>query len=433
MREPGKTDAKSTLVGILTQPAGVAVRNYGLAFLWVVLGVAVTIVIRVNLLDYRGGDVNAFVSWCDDIEKKGFAKALIGGDCNYSPAYIYVLWLATKLPFDRAFVIKAFSILCDYVCATALALVVFRVWQSKLRALLAAFSLLIAPTVVFNGALWGQCDMVYAAPLAVALAAVLGRRYYIAAALFGVAISIKLQAVFLFPLLGIWAIRRELPLRALLLVPATYLGTLVPAWLAGCSWADLLMIYAKQAQQYSGLTLNAPTIFVLLADEEKWIGPLGLWFAIATVFMVFLACVYARVQTTATVLVRETIVFASLAPFLLPHMHERYLFLADVMSVVYAFVFPARFWIAICVVGASLAGYSSFLFNKTPVPLTVAAAMMGVSTVVLAADLLRHHYPRAFAAQADKNEQTGAVDSRALSYLPPDSSGPRMVIFTKSS
>ena len=94
--------------------------------------------------------------------------------------------------------------------------------------------------------------MVYAAPLAVALAAVLGQRYYFAAALFGVAISIKLQAVFLFPLLGIWAIRRELPLRALLLVPATYLATLVPAWLAGCSWADLLTIYAKQAQQYSG-------------------------------------------------------------------------------------------------------------------------------------------------------------------------------------
>src|ERR1035437_4640323 len=105
MRKLRKTHAKSTLVGILTQPAGVAIRNYGLAFLWVVIGVAVTIVIRVKLLDYRGGDVNAFVNWCDDIEKKGFAKALIGGDCNYNPAYIYVLWLATKLPFDRALVI----------------------------------------------------------------------------------------------------------------------------------------------------------------------------------------------------------------------------------------------------------------------------------------------------------------------------------------
>jgi Gpi18-like mannosyltransferase len=228
----------------------------------------------------------------------------------------------------------------------------------------------------------------------------LGRHYYLATALFGLAISIKLQAVFLFPMLGIWAIRRELPLRALLLVPVAYLATLVPAWLAGCTWADLLMIYVKQTQQYSGLTLNAPTIFVLLPDEEKWIGPFGLWFAIATAFMVFLACVYAKVQTTATVLLRETVIFASLVPFLLPHMHERYLFLSDLMSVVYAVVFPARFWIAICVVGASFAGYSSFLFSKTPVPMTVASTMMGLSCVVLAVDLLRHHYPSVFGIQS---------------------------------
>ena len=410
MRKPSDTGANNTLRGILTQPLGSVVRAYGLPFLWTIVGLAITIVIRIQVFDYRGGDINAFVAWCADIEKKGFAKALIGGDCNYNPAYIYVLWLATKLPFDHALVIKAFTILCDYVCATAMAWVVFRVCRSKLRALLAAFTLLITPTVVFNGALWGQCDMVYAAPLAVALAAMLGRRPYLATALFGLAISVKLQAVFLFPLLGLWAIRRELPLRAVLLVPAAYLATLVPAWFAGCTWADLLMIYAKQAQQYSGLTLNAPTIFVLLPDEEKWIGPFGLWFAVAAVFMVFLACAYAKIRTTATVLVRETIVFASLAPFLLPHMHERYLFIADLMSVVYAFVFPARFWIAICVVGASLAGYSSFLFSKTPVSMTVASTMMGLSCVVLAVDLLRHHYPRAFDIQNDNDAEVRACD-----------------------
>lgn len=388
-------------------------RNDGLACLFALVGLAITIVIRIRVLDYRGGDMtNGFLVWCADIEKKGFAKALIGGDCNYNPAYVYVLWLATKLPFDRAVVIKAFTILCDYVCAAAVGWVVLRACRSKLRALLTAFALLITPTVVFNGALWGQCDMVYAAPLAVALAAKLQRRYYLAASLFGLAISVKLQAVFLFPLLGLWVFRRELPLRALLLVPAAYLATLAPAWLAGCSWMDLLMIYAKQAQQYSGLTLNAPTIFVLLPDEERWFGPFGLWFAAAAIFAVFLACLYARARTTATVLVREAMVFASLAPFLLPHMHERYLFMADLLAVVYAFVFPRRFWVAMCVVGASLTGYSSFLFNKTPVPLTVASTMMGLSVVVLALDLLKHHYPRAFRPDTDEGEDTPAADSK---------------------
>lgn len=417
--EPNEPAAKTAPTGTLFRTLVSFVRNYGLAFLFVSTGLALTLLIRIKALDYIGGDMkNGFLVWCADIENKGFAKGLIGGDCNYNPAYVYVLWFATKLPFNRALVIKAFTILCDYVCAAALAWVVFRVCRSKLRAMLMALALLIGPTVVFNGALWGQCDMVYTAPLALALAARLERRYYLAAALFGLAISVKLQAVFLFPLLGIWVIRRELPLRAILMVPATFLAALVPAWLAGCSWVDLLMIYPRQAGQYSGLTLNAPTIFGLLPDEEAWFGPFGFWFAVAAVFMMFVACLYARARTTATVVVREAIVFASLAPFLLPHMHERYLFVADVLSVVYAFVFPRRLWIAIAVIAASLVGYASFLFNKTPISLTVASAMMGLAVVVLAVDLLRHHYPRAFRFPQDGDEEALVPDSEETVGFP---------------
>lgn len=395
------------------------VRVYGMRFVLVIIALAITVAIRIKLLDYRGGDMkDGFLVWCADIEAKGFAKALIGGDCNYNAPYVYLLWLATKIPFERATVIKCFTILFDYIGAAALALVAFRACRSKFRAALVGFTVLVAPTVVFNGALWGQCDMVYAAPLAVALAAAQSKRYYLAASLFGLAISIKLQAIFLFPLLGVWILRRELRLRALLLLPAVYLATLIPAWLAGCSWADLLMIYVKQAKQYSGLTLNAPTIFVLLPDEETWFEPFGLWFAVATVFMLFLACVYARAKTTATVLVRETVAFASLAPFLLPHMHERYLFMADLTSIVYAFVFPSRFWVAACMVGASFAGYSSFLFSKTPVPMAVASTMMGVASVAVVVDLVKHHFPGAF--RAAMNEPDVAVHAKSKTKTRPE-------------
>jgi Gpi18-like mannosyltransferase len=377
---------------------GPYLRQHGLALLLIGAGLAIAIIIRAKLYGFRSGDLrDAFLVWCKDIETKGFAEVLIHVG-NYNAPYVYVLWLATKLPLQRVFVLKGLSMLCDFVAAGAMAWIVHHAFRSKARALLAGFALLVTPTVVLNGAWWGQCDMVYAAPLFLALAAMLGRRPYLASVLFGVAISVKLQAVFLVPLLAIWVLRRELPWRAVLLIPATFLLTLVPAWFAGCKTVDLLMIYPKQTHYYSALTLNAPTVFALLADEPAWLGPLGVWFAAAVALALFVACVRAKRQTTPAVLVQEAMVFSSLIPFLLPHMHERYLFLADTLSVLYCFFFPRRFWVAVFVVGASVVGYSSYVFSKTPVPLTVAAAMMGVASVVVAADLLRSHHPQVFVA-----------------------------------
>lgn len=366
------------------------------------LALAIAITIRAKLYGFASGDLtNGFIGWCDDIRKRGFAQALTAGDCNYNPAYVYVLWLANQVPFDRAHFLKTFSVLCDFVCAAAVAWAVAHTLRGRLRALLAAFALLVTPTVVFNSALWGQCDMVYAAPLVMGLAATIAGRQRMAAVLFGLAIAVKLQAIFLFPLLGVLVLRGEIRPRTLLLVPASYLATFVPAWLAGAPVLDTLWIYGKQAGQYSALTLSAPTVFALLADQGAWLAPFGLCFAAAVTLMLILACAHSKAHTTPRLLIQEAMVFASLIPFLLPHMHERYLFLADIISVLYAFVFPRRLWVPLCVVGASFTGYSSFLFKGAPVPLPVAATMMGVASVAVTVDLLKAHHPEAFLSQPE--------------------------------
>jgi uncharacterized membrane protein YhdT len=157
------------------------------------------------------------------------------------------------------------------------------------------------------------------------------------------------------------------------------------------------MIYPRQIQQASGgLTENAPTIFAFLPDESRWFSGFGLWFAVAAIFMVALACMYTRVPITPILTVQQATVFACLVPFLLPHMHDRYVFFGDVLSVIYAFLVPRRFWIALCVVGASFASYFAYLFGKMPIPLPIAAIMLGTASIFLTFDLLRALYPTAF-------------------------------------
>jgi Gpi18-like mannosyltransferase len=89
------------------------------------------------------------------------------------------------------------------------------------------------------------------------------------------------------------------------------------------------------------------------------------------------------------VIVRLALVSVLLLPFTLPHMHERYFFAADVVSIIYAFYTPKRFFIPLMVGGASLFSYFPFLFRETPIGLQYLAILMGVALIVATTDLMK--------------------------------------------
>jgi Gpi18-like mannosyltransferase len=82
-----------------------------------------------------------------------------------------------------------------------------------------------------------------------------------------------------------------------------------------------------------------------------------------------------------------------LLPFTLPHMHDRYFFAADVVSIIYAFLRPRHFFVPIIVGAASLFSYFPFLFKETTISLQYLAILMGVALIVATADLIRSLYP----------------------------------------
>lgn len=77
------------------------------------------------------------------------------------------------------------------------------------------------------------------------------------------------------------------------------------------------------------------------------------------------------------------------APFLLPGMHERYFFAADVLSVVYAFYVPRGWRVAVLMQFASAFTYLPYLFKQEPVlrPLLSLAVLVALALVVQ--DLVR--------------------------------------------
>jgi hypothetical protein len=84
-------------------------------------------------------------------------------------------------------------------------------------------------------------------------------------------------------------------------------------------------------------------------------------------------------------------------PFFLPQMHERYFYLADVLTMVMAFC-VRRYWVVAIVVSAcSLLCYAPFLLGRTIVPLPVVAVAefsAAVTTLVVCWKVLRPGSPR---------------------------------------
>jgi len=237
------------------------------------------------------------------------------------------------------------------------------------RPLLCFCLLLLLPTVILNGAFWGQCDALYGALTLHALACALEGRNRSSLLLLGIAFSFKLQTVFVLPLWGgLWLLRR-VRFRELLWFPAAYAATCAPALLLGKPLGDILGVYFGQAAEYSGyLNLNAPNMYALIPHGAEvntaLAARLGILAAFALAAAVLAALLVFRRQADDRALLAAAVVLAIGVPFLLPHMHERYFFLADVLALAWTCAFPRSAPCALLVELASLGAYVVVLRGK---------------------------------------------------------------------
>jgi len=144
----------------------------------------------------------------------------------------------------------------------------------------------------------------------------------------------------------------------------------------------------------SPFTYNAPSFYQWLPtnapDYWKWLG-----IVLAGLFIVLVGILLwrSREQITTGIILKVTLVFALAIPFLLPEMHERYFYLADVVSILYAFNFPRLFYIAIAVQLCSLLSYAPYFLNTEVISLTFVAFIILVLIIITLADLVLTLYP----------------------------------------
>jgi Gpi18-like mannosyltransferase len=305
--------------------------------------------VALALLPITTSDFTDYViPWLRALQQRG-AAGLSGEFSDYTPPYLYLLYLAKGLEplVGPVALVKLLNLPFVAGMAVAIGAIVGCVTGDRDRGLTAGAVVCVAPTVVVNAFAWGQSDSVYACFLLVFVLCACAERPLAAAAMFGVALSFKLQSMFLSPFLLYLVLSRQMHLRHLLCIPAIYLLMMIPAALAGRHWPELLTIYYQQSRSYGELSLFAPNPWWFMEHFHLLPSRAG-----AVVGLIFgavtgLAIAFSSLKLEKTPANRLMVAALSAAamPYVLPRMHDRYFFIADLLSLAVAFAYP-RYWLA---------------------------------------------------------------------------------------
>lgn len=374
---------------LLLKKLGVSSKN--LLFCLFSLGLAV--VLRVRFLDAVTWDYSYYLAnWVQFFRENGGFLGIKSSVGDYNVSYLYFLAFFSYLPVPDLYLIKFLSICADLAVALAGFRLARRVF-GKETAGMAAFSvLLLLPTAIWNGAYWGQCDAIYGGLILLALADALEEHPARSVVLLAIAFSFKLQSVFLIPMWCVFWFTGQVKFKHLCLFPISYFGTILPALLLGKPLLDILSVYFGQAVEYnSWLTLNAPSVYSLISGVAQENVPLLAKLGVLAAFLFLAVLLFFlflhRKTLTEGQLLTAALLMAVGIPFLLPHMHDRYYFLADVLSVVWACGNWKRAPAAVAVQIASLIAYYTYAILSTMLPQGVGACLLAVVAVDLAAYL----------------------------------------------
>ena len=307
------------------------------------------------------GDYTFFLKpWVEFIRSHGYWQAFRFEFANYSPPYLYFLLGIAKLGGEPLIPIKLVSICFEYVAAWFIGGIAYQKYKEDWVRWCSLAVVPLLPTVLINSSYWGQCDSVYASFLVGSIYFVLRKRSFLSILFLGISFSFKLQAVLLFPFYFVLLLRNRVKWYYFLLVPAVYLISLLPAYCAGRPLTELLSVFISQCEYYDSLSLQFPNLYMWISDDHyetvKWIGILlTCLFALLTGGL--LAKKY-RAQLTNNYLVRLALLSAVIFPFLLPGMHERYMYVGDLLAVAYIIYFPRKFYNALGIPLISLFSYA---------------------------------------------------------------------------
>lgn len=359
----------------------------------VCLGIlALLLVLRWLCMAHITLDYTDFLAkWVEFFRLRGGFSALKYSIGNYNVPYLYFLALISYIPAPDIYLIKLLSIVFDLILAFAGLKLVSLFSKSRIKKLLCFFLILLLPTVIFNSSLWGQCDSIYAAFALWSLYFIMKDRPVLSMVMIALSFGFKMQALFIMPVFFVFLYRKKLRIRHLFVFPLTYVVLVLPAVIAGRPFLETITLYFDQMDTVgAALNYNSPSVFAFFynVSDKAAAAKYGIIAAFIFVLAIFALTFLKRKHLTNDTYLTAALIFCVGVPFFLPHMHDRYFFMADVLAVCFAMIHPKRSFLPFLVSFASLLGYHAYLKMRYLLPMSYGAAALLFVLLVLLFDLV---------------------------------------------
>lgn len=371
-------------------------RIQGAELLFLAMVSVLAVLVRVQVRSFVADDWSIYwSSWLLELRTRGFS-ALAEDFYDYAPPVMYLLYGITLLPVNAMTAFKSICCLLEFAGAAVIAGIVTECTKSRKRAQFAYGLFLFLPTVILNAAVWSQCDIIYTFLILCSVLFLLKGKNWTGMWFYGAAFAVKLQTLFIFPFLVILWVRRKVELKHFLTIPVMYLLGILPAWLAGRPFSELIGIYAFQGSKDRwSLSIKFPNIYQIIGNQyflDEYVGA-GMYLILGILMMVLFWMAYQKVKVTKEYVILMVVFFGLLTTYFIPHMHERYLYLTDAFLLIYVLIRPERFGLFIATGFLTVVGYAEYLTKKPPcVSYGVLAFVQLAILIVIGLDLYR--YPR---------------------------------------
>ena len=372
----------------------------------IAVGIILSTIGKAFAFYYRSGDFNSFlIHWMNRYKELGFIKALtnhyteiVDGVSqsklisDYTPFYYNILIILSQFVPEAGYVyaIKIVDILFELSLGAGFFFISYHVRKNFNIAAIVGVIALVIPAVIINGAIWGQCDIIYVSFVVWSFYFLLKEKGWVSVLMFSIAFAIKLQAIFFLPFLFLMLLKRKVRLYQFLIIPVVYFIFMLPNLIAGAGFGYLVTIYGNQTGSYTRLTLSAPSIYSYLPGSDT-LGELltipGIVLCLVStmcyVFYYFKKDIDFSAKNMITLALFSTLV----TTFLLPRMHERYFILADILAVLYVAITKRGYFKALLINVASALCTLSWVvgLNVGPFGIQIATTLNLVAIILMIA------------------------------------------------
>lgn len=367
--------------------------------IFIIALIIVSLLIRLPFKSYQSGDYTFFLKdWITYLNVHGGFKGIATVPSDYNVPYLYILGIISKFPQNALILIKGVSIIFDYALALSGMLLIgelFKEDKSKRFIQAITFILIIfLPEVILDGAAGAQCDSIYTFFCIMTIYFVLVKKYNLGFIMLGIAFALKLQAIFILPVLIIlYFTNRKYSIVHFLWIPVMDFLLYIPALLMGRPLGKIITVYLNQATEYKNLEIDTPNIYSLFYNgQNDMLKTAGILFTLTIFILLLFIVIHKRSKLDSNDIINLSLLSSLLCVYFLPSMHERYIYLACIFSVIYGLINRKKRWKLIVPVAINFVAFITmlkFLWYYELVSMPILAGILAVAIGIVLIDFFK--------------------------------------------